>query len=107
MENEELSDGDGSNEERIKSEVGNLPWTFGMAFVLALMVFAFTPTSVDRFGEFRFGDIPTILGRAIGSLILPGLFCLVFKRKSRAFWILWLVLGALSLTGLIYSLNHP
>lgn len=89
-----------TNEERIKSELQKLPKTIAICGVLAVILYALLPTDVNRFGDFRYGSIPTIIGRSIGSLILPGLFSLIFRKKSRAFVIMWLIFLALSLTGL-------
>ena len=68
---------------RIKTELQKLPWTIGGFGVLALLIFSFLPTDMNAYGDLRFGSVPTIIGRAIGSLLLPGLICLVFKKKSR------------------------
>lgn len=98
--NEEPVITEGENEARIKSELQNLPTTIVICGALALLPFALLPTDVNKFGDLRYGSIPTIIGRSIGSLILPGLFSLIFKKKSRAFVILWLIFLALSLGGL-------
>ena len=96
-ENEKL---EAENDTRIKSELQKLPWIIGGFGIIALLIFAFLPTDMNSYGDLRYGSIPTIIGRAIGSLILPGLICLVFKKKSRAFKILWVIFMALSLAGL-------
>lgn len=101
--NEEPVIAEGDNEVRIKSELQKLPTTIVICGVFAVLLFALLPTDVNRFGDFRYGSIPTIIGRSIGSLILPSLFSLVFKKKSRAFLILWLIFLALSLGGLYHE----
>ncbi len=88
------------NEVRIKSELQKLPMTIAICGVFAVLLFVLLPTDVNKFGDFRYGSVATIIGRSIGSLILPGLFSLIFKKKSRAFVMLWLIFLGLSLAGL-------
>ena len=95
-----------ADEERIKSELSNLPSTILICGVVAICLFLILPTDKSRFGGYSFFSIPIVIGRSIGSLILPTIICLFFKRKSRAFVVSWVIFLALSITGMLYEYSQ-